>query len=124
MPAFLSEDDNVMITNGGVHHDPQWSNRSSRTRWTRSTHVVEGLAGIKPGRTGKARVRGIVQCDKASATVIAAGDRCQIHLTTQLVTVQASVLQLRANVLCGRAVYAAGNGATTVQINLNGAGVI
>lgn len=121
MPSFLSEDDNVIITNGGGTTIP---NGQIVAAPDGRAALVEGLGGIKPGRTGKGRTRGIVQCDKASATVIAAGDRLQIATATQLVTVQATGAAAGGNVLLGRAVYAAGSGTLTVTVDLNGRGVI
>lgn len=121
MPSFLTEDDNVEITNGGGTTIP---NGQIVAAPDGRAAIVEGLAGIKPGRVGKGRTRGIVLCDKASATVIAAGDRLQIATATQLVTVKATGAADAGNVLCGRARYAAGNGTTTVQVILNGTGVI
>jgi predicted RecA/RadA family phage recombinase len=81
--------------------------------------IVEGLAGVKNGKVGNARVVGIVTCDKASATVIAAGDRLQIATATQLVTVKASGAADSGNIILGRAVLAAGNGTLTVDADLN-----
>jgi predicted RecA/RadA family phage recombinase len=81
--------------------------------------IVEGLAGVKSGKVGNARVEGIAVCDKASATVIAAGDRLQIATATQLVTVKASGAADAGNFILGRAVAAAGNGTTTVRADLN-----
>lgn len=81
--------------------------------------IVEGLAGVKNGKTGNARVEGIVVCDKASATVIAAGDRLQIATATQLVTVKATGAADAGNIILGRAVAAAGNGTLTVRVDLN-----
>ncbi len=85
--------------------------------------IVEGLAGVKNGKVGNARVVGIVTCDKASATVIAAGDRLQIATATQLVTVKASGAADSGNIILGRAVLAAGNGTLTVDVDLNRAAV-
>lgn len=85
--------------------------------------VVEGLAGIKNGKVGNVRVEGIVTCDKASATVIAAGDRLQLATATQLVTVKATGAADAGNILIGRAAAAAGNGTTTVDVDLNRAAV-
>ena len=85
--------------------------------------IVEGLAGVKNGKVGNARVVGIVTCDKASATVIAAGDRLQIATATQLVTVKASGAADSGNIILGRAVLAAGNGTLTVDADLNRAAV-
>lgn len=85
--------------------------------------VVEGLAGIKSGKIGNVRVEGIVTCDKASATVIAAGDRLQLATATQLVTVKATGAADAGNILIGRAAAAAGNGTTTVDVDLNRAAV-
>lgn len=85
--------------------------------------LVEGLAGIKNGKIGNARVQGIVTCDKASATVIAAGDRVQIDTTTQLVTVKATGAADAGNIILGRASAAGANGATTVDVALNRAAV-
>jgi predicted RecA/RadA family phage recombinase len=85
--------------------------------------IVEGLAGIKNGKVGNVRVDGIVTCDKASATVIAAGDRLQLATATQLVTVKASGAADAGNIIIGRAALAAGNGTTTVDIDLNRAAV-
>jgi predicted RecA/RadA family phage recombinase len=81
--------------------------------------IVEGLAGVKNGKVGNARVVGVVTCDKASATVIAAGDRLQLATATQLVTVKASGAADASNILLGRAVLAAGNGTLTVDVDLN-----
>jgi predicted RecA/RadA family phage recombinase len=81
--------------------------------------IVEGLAGVKSGKVGHARIEAVVVCDKASATVIAAGDRLQIATATQLVTVKASGAADASNILLGRAVAAAGNGTTTVRVDLN-----
>jgi hypothetical protein len=85
--------------------------------------IVEGLAGVKNGKVGNARVVGIVTCDKASATVIAAADRLQIATATQLVTVKASGAADSGNIILGRAVLAAGNGTLTVDVDLNRAAV-
>ena len=85
--------------------------------------IVEGLAGIKNGKVGNVRVDGIVTCDKASATVIAAGDRLQLATATQLVTVKASGAADAGNILIGRAALAAGNGTTTVDVDMNRAAV-
>jgi predicted RecA/RadA family phage recombinase len=121
MASFLAEDDIVdllnntsnTIANGTIVAAPD--NRAA---------IVEGLAGIKPGRRGKGRVRGVVLCDKAPATVIAAGDRLQIATATQLVTVKTSGAADSGNILLGRARAAAGNGTVTVEVVLNGTGVI
>ena len=85
--------------------------------------IVEGLAGVKSGKVGNARVEGIAVCDKASATVIAAADRLQIATATQLVTVKASGAADAGNIILGRAVAAAGNGTLTVRVDLNRAAV-
>jgi hypothetical protein len=85
--------------------------------------IVEGLAGVKNGKVGNARVVGIVTCDKASATVIAAADRLQIATATQLVTVKSSGAADSGNIILGRAVLAAGNGTLTVDVDLNRAAV-
>lgn len=85
--------------------------------------IVEGLAGVKNGKVGNACVTGVVVCDKASATVIAAGDRLQIATATQLVTVKASGAADAGNIILGRAVAAAGNGTLTVRVDLNRAAV-
>jgi predicted RecA/RadA family phage recombinase len=85
--------------------------------------IVEGLSGVKNGKVGNARVQGIVVCDKASATVIAAGDRLQIATATQLVTVKATGAADAGNIILGRAVAAAGNGTLTVDADLNRAAV-
>lgn len=123
MPSFLAEDDNVVLTNAT---GTTWENGRIVAAPDGRAAIVEGLAGIKPGQTGRGRVRGVVLCDKASATVIAAGDRLQITTNTlpQLVTVQATGAAAANNVLCGRARLAAGNGTTTVEVVLNGTGVI
>lgn len=80
---------------------------------------VEAQRGIKNGEVGIIRVAGILTCDKASATVIAAGDRLQIATATQLVTVKASGAADAGNILIGRAATAAGNGTLTVEVDLN-----
>lgn len=85
--------------------------------------IVEGLAGIKNGKVGNVRIDGVVTCDKASATVIAAGDRLQIATATQLVTVKATGAADAGNIILGRAAAAAGNGVTTVDADLNRAAV-
>lgn len=85
--------------------------------------IVEGLAGIKNGKVGNVRVDGIVTCDKASATVIAAGDRLQLATATQLVTGKASGAADAGNIIVGRAALAAGNGTTTVDVDMNRAAV-
>jgi predicted RecA/RadA family phage recombinase len=123
MPQFLAEDDNVVLINAsGV----TWENGRIVAAPDGRAAIVEGLAGIKTGQTGRGRVRGVVTCDKASATVIAAGDRLQISTNTipQLVTVQATGAAAANNVLCGRARQAAGSGTLTVDVVLNGTGVI
>jgi len=81
--------------------------------------IVEGLAGVKNGKVGNARVYGVVTCDKASGTVIAAGDRLQLATATQLVTVRASGAADASNILLGHAVVAAGSGTLTVDVDLN-----
>jgi predicted RecA/RadA family phage recombinase len=85
--------------------------------------IVEGLSGVKNGRVGNARIFGVVICDKATGTVIAAGDRLQIATATQLVTVKASGAADASNILLGRAVAAAGSGTLTVDVDLNRAAV-
>ena len=85
--------------------------------------IAEGLAGVKSGKVGNARVVGIVTCDKASATVLAAGARVQIATATQLVTAKASGAADAGNIILGRAVAAAGNGTLTVRVDLNRAAV-
>jgi hypothetical protein len=84
---------------------------------------VEAQRGIKNGEVGIIRIAGILTCDKASATVIAAGDRLQIATATQLVTVKASGAADASNILIGRAATAAGNGTLTVEVDLNRAAV-
>ena len=85
--------------------------------------IVEGLAGVKSGKVGNARVVGIVTCDKASATVLAAGARVQIATATQLVTAKASGAADAGNILIGRTAAAGADGALTVDIDLNRAAV-
>jgi hypothetical protein len=81
--------------------------------------IVEGLAGVKSGKVGNARVIGIVTCDAASATVLAAGARVQIATATQLVTAKASGAADAGNILLGRTVAAKADGALTVDVDLN-----
>ena len=67
-------------------------------------------------------MRGIVLCEKASATDLAAGARVQIHTSTQLVTAKASGAADASNILLGRTVRAAGTGVLSVEVDLNGTG--
>jgi predicted RecA/RadA family phage recombinase len=85
--------------------------------------IVEGLAGVKSGKVGNARVVGIVTCDAASATVLAAGARVQIATATQLVTAKASGAADAGNILLGRTSAAKADGALTVDVDLNRAAV-
>jgi hypothetical protein len=85
--------------------------------------IVEGLAGVKSGKVGNARVVGIVTCDAASGTVLAAGARVQIATATQLVTAKASGAADAGNILLGRTVAAKADGALTVDVDLNRAAV-
>jgi predicted RecA/RadA family phage recombinase len=85
--------------------------------------IVEGLAGVKSGKVGNARVVGIVTCDAASATVLAAGARVQIATATQLVTAKASGDADAGNILLGRTSAAKADGALTVDVDLNRAAV-
>jgi len=85
--------------------------------------IVEGLAGVKSGKVGHARVTGIVTCDAASATVLAAGARVQIATATQLVTAKASGDADAGNILLGRTSAAKADGALTVDVDLNRAAV-
>jgi predicted RecA/RadA family phage recombinase len=85
--------------------------------------IVEGLAGVKSGKVGHARVTGIVTCDAASATVLAAGARVQIATATQLVTAKASGAADAGNILLGRTSAAKADGALTVDVDLNRAAV-
>ena len=85
--------------------------------------IVEGLAGVKSGKVGHARVTGIVTCDAASATVLTAGARVQIATATQLVTAKASGAADSGNILLGRTSAAKADGALTVDVDLNRAAV-
>lgn len=120
MATFLAEDDNVVLANSS---GSTWENGRIVAAPDGRAAIVEGLAGIKNGATGRGRVRGIVVCDKAGATVIAAGDRLQIATATQLVTVKATGAADANNILLGRARAAAGNGPTSVEVVLNGTGL-
>lgn len=84
---------------------------------------VEAQRGIKNGEVGIVCVDGILIFDKASATVIAAGDRLQMDLTSKQVTVKATGAADANNILVGRAAIAAGNGTLTVEVDLNRAAV-
>lgn len=119
MPSFLAQFDEVEITNSGSTTIP---NGQIVAAPDGRAAIVEGLAGIKPGRVGKGRTQGVVLCEKASATVISAGDRLQIATATQLVTVKALGAADAGNILLGRARYAAPSGALSVQAILNGTG--
>jgi predicted RecA/RadA family phage recombinase len=83
--------------------------------------IVEGLAGVNNGSIGMVRTKGIVTVDKASATVIAAGNRIQIATATKLATPKVGAAD-GGNILMGRAVAAAGNGTLTVDVSLNDQG--
>lgn len=120
MATYLAEDDNVVIANSS---GSTMVNGLIVAAPDGRAAIVEGLAGIKNGATGRGRVRGVVVCDKASATVIAANDRLQIATATQLVTVKASGAADVGNILLGRARAAAGNGTLTVEVVLNGTGL-
>ena len=120
MPSFLRDASVVEISNGGSTTIP---NGQIVAAADGRAAIVEGLAGIKPGRVGEARVRGIVSCAKASATDLStAGTRVQIHTTTQEVTAKASGAADANNILLGRTVRAAGTGVLTVEVDLNGTG--
>jgi len=80
---------------------------------------VEAQRGIKSGEVGIICIDGVLTFDKASATVIAAGDRLQMDTTTKLVTVKATGAADASNILIGRAATAAGNGTVTVEVDLN-----
>lgn len=85
--------------------------------------IVEGLAGVKNGRSGKARTKGIVVCAKASGTDLSTpGTRVQIATATQLVTAKASGAADANNILLGRTTKAAGTGVLEVEVDLNGTG--
>jgi predicted RecA/RadA family phage recombinase len=80
---------------------------------------VEAQRGIRNGETGLIRIEGVVEVDKASADNIAAGARMQINTSTQVASVLASGSPTGANILCGRAVAAAGVGTVRMLIDLN-----
>ena len=122
MPDFIAEFDNVTLANSS---GATWENGRIVAAPDGRAAIVEGLAGIKNGATGRGRVQGVVRCDKAGATVIAANDRLQIttNTTPQLVTVKATGAADANNILLGRARAAAGSGPTSVEVVLNGTGL-
>lgn len=90
------------------------SNLSSGAIVVIGVRVAVLLANIASGATGAARVKGIFTVAKLSTDVVAQGallywDAGNSRLTTTV----------GSNVLAGYASKAAGNGATTVEINLN-----
>ena len=80
---------------------------------------VEAQRGIRNGEVGNIRIDGVVEVDKASADNIAAGARMQFNTTTQVASVLASGSATLPNILCGRAVAAAGVGTVRMLIDLN-----
>lgn len=80
---------------------------------------VEAQRGIKNGETGLIRIEGVIEVDKASGDNIAAGARMQFNTSTQVASVLASGSPTAPNILCGRAVAAAGVGTVRMLIDLN-----
>jgi predicted RecA/RadA family phage recombinase len=120
MATFLRDDSVVDISNGG---STTIANGTIVAAPDGRAAIVEGLAGIEAGRSGKARVKGVVVCDKATGTDLSTpGTRVQIATATQLVTAKASGAADSGNILLGRTVRAAGTGVLTVEVELNGTG--
>lgn len=80
---------------------------------------VEAQRGIPNGDRGMVRINGIVEVDKNTGDVIAAGARMQFDTVTGIATVLASGNPTGNNILCGRAVLAAGAGTVRMLIDLN-----
>ena len=83
--------------------------------------IVEGLAGVGIGKDGMCSIGVTVRIDKASATVIAAGDRIQYATATKLATAKVGAADT-GNIIVGRAIAAAGSGTLTVSVALNDQG--
>jgi len=81
--------------------------------------IVEAQRGIKTGETGNVNISGQVIVTKTTASdVIAAGARIAYHPTTKTCIAQVGAATNPAFII-GRAVAAAGNGVTTVTVDLN-----
>lgn len=80
--------------------------------------LVDGLAGVESGKAGRCVTDVTVKVDKASATVIAAGDRIQYATATKLATAKVGAADT-GNIIIGRANEAAGSGTLTVSVTLN-----